>query len=77
MISINELANMIILLSGKSISINNIDGPEGVRGRNSDNALYESMLGWKVSEPLIDGITKTYGWIEKQIELHGKDLGVS
>ena len=77
MISINNLAKLIIGISGKDIKIDNIDGPLGVRGRNSDNNLFHSKIGWKVSEPLIDGITKTFSWIEKQVETHGKDLGIS
>jgi nucleoside-diphosphate-sugar epimerase len=63
MISINEFAKMIIGISGKNITINNIPGPEGVRGRNSDNALYEKEIGWKPSQPLKKGITKTFNWI--------------
>jgi nucleoside-diphosphate-sugar epimerase len=54
---------MIIAISGKNISINNIPGPEGVRGRNSDNELIKQNLGWKPSWPLKDGITKTFEWI--------------
>lgn len=78
MVTINELAQMAIDISGKNITINNIDGknffdkygfncPVGVRGRNSDNKLYESKIGWVVSEPLRIGLEKTYKWINEQV----------
>ena len=67
MISINNLANLVIEISGKNISINNIPGPEGVRGRNSDNKLIEEKLGWKPSLSLKEGIEKTYNWINQQV----------
>jgi len=66
MISINDFAKMIIDISGKNISIKNIDGPEGVRGRNSDNELIGQKLGWKPSQPLREGMEKTFQWIEAQ-----------
>ena len=67
MIAINDLAKMAIQLSGKNITIKNIDGPTGVRGRNSDNKLYKEKMGWEVSIPLVDGMTKTFEWINKQV----------
>jgi len=67
MIAINDLARMAIQLSGKNITIKNIDGPTGVRGRNSDNKLYKDKMGWEVSIPLVDGMTKTFEWINKQV----------
>jgi len=73
MVSINQLAEMIIGISGKKIRINNIDGPLGVRGRNSDNRLIEKKLGWRPSRPLIDGIQKTYEWIKQQVILNKTD----
>jgi len=66
MISINDFAKMIILLSGKNISINNITGPEGVRGRNSDNNLIKEKLNWSPNAPLILGIKQTYNWIKNE-----------
>ena len=66
-IAINDLAKMAIQLSGKNITIKNIDGPTGVRGRNSDNKLYKEKMEWEVSIPLIDGMTKTFEWINKQV----------
>ena len=78
MLSINDFAKMAIAVSGKNLDIYNIDGqdfidkyghkcPIGVNGRNSDNTLYYKSLGWKVSQPLIEGMEKTYDWIHKQI----------
>ncbi len=67
MVTINQLAEMIIGISGKKLSIKNIEGPLGVRGRNSDNRLIEKKLGWRPSKPLIEGITTTYEWINKQV----------
>jgi len=80
MVSINQLAKMIINLSKKNIKIKNIDGqdfiekygfkcPVGVKGRNSDNKLYRDNIGWEVNQPLIEGIYKTYNWINKQIDV--------
>jgi nucleoside-diphosphate-sugar epimerase len=67
MIKINDLAKMVIDISGKSIEVKNISGPVGVRGRNSDNKLYMEKIGWVPSQPLKDGIEKTYKWISNQI----------
>jgi GDP-D-mannose 3', 5'-epimerase len=67
MISINNLAHMVSEISGKPIKINNIPGPLGVRGRNSDNNLIKEKLGWAPSIPLKVGITKTYEWIAAQV----------
>ena len=69
MISINDLAKMIINISGKEVKIVNKDVPQtGVRGRNSDNALIEEKLGWKPSLSLESGIRKTYDWIRGQLD---------
>jgi len=67
MVTINKLAEMIIGISGKKLTIRNIDGPLGVRGRNSDNRLIEKKLGWRPSKPLIDGLKSTYKWINEQV----------
>jgi len=67
MIKINDFAKMAIAISGNEIAINNIPGPEGVRGRNSDNTLIKELLGWAPSQPLREGMEKTYKWIEEQI----------
>jgi GDP-D-mannose 3', 5'-epimerase len=67
MISINNLAKLIVGFTNKNISINNIPGPQGVRGRNSDNALINEKLGWAPSQPLKTGLEATYAWISSQI----------
>ncbi len=67
MITINDLAKMAINISGKNITIKNIPGPTGVRGRNSDNKLIQEKLGWAPNYPLINGLTKTFKWIDKQV----------
>ncbi len=69
MISINDLTQMIIDISGKKLTIKNIEGPLGVRGRNSDNKLYREKIGWEPSQPLKIGIEKTYSWIKEQAKL--------
>ena len=68
MISINDFAKMIIDISKKDITINNIPGPLGVRGRNSENSLIEEKLGWSPSRPLREGIEATYNWINEQVK---------
>lgn len=67
MISINDLAKMVIEISNKDLIVKNIDGPTGVRGRNSDNKLIYENLSWAPSKPLYEGITSTYSWIKSQI----------
>jgi nucleoside-diphosphate-sugar epimerase len=68
-VSINELAGMIIGISGKSdVSLHHVEGPQGVRGRNSDNGRLREVLGWEPSTRLADGLVPTYRWIEKQLE---------
>jgi GDP-D-mannose 3',5'-epimerase len=68
MVTINELADMVIKISGKKITKQHIEGPQGVRGRNSDNNLIFKELNWKPSLKLIEGISKTYEWINNQVE---------
>ena len=77
MVSINELAQMAIDISDKDTKINNLDGqdfinkygfpcPMGVRGRNSDNKLFKEKMGWEPTQPLYEGMKKTYEWINEQ-----------
>jgi len=69
MVTINELAELAIQLSGKNLTIEHIDVPHtGVRGRNSDNALIKEKLGWEPNLPLLTGMTETYEWIKEQVE---------
>lgn len=67
LISINDLAKMIIQLSGKRLTVKNIDGNVGVQGRNSDNSLIEKELGWKPTAPLKRGIYQLYSWVNGQV----------
>jgi len=68
MVSINQLVNIVASTANKNITINHIDGPLGVRGRNSDNELIRSVLGWDFTYSLSEGIKKTYDWIESQVQ---------
>jgi nucleoside-diphosphate-sugar epimerase len=79
MVSINDLAQMAIKLSGKNLKISNIAGeefykkygfkcPTGVRGRNSNNSLYKEKMNWSPTQPLDIGIKNTYEWIYNQIK---------
>jgi nucleoside-diphosphate-sugar epimerase len=68
MVTINELAEIIIELSGKrGLTLRHIDGPQGVRGRNSDNSRLREVLGWEPATRLEDGLDATYRWVEKQV----------
>ena len=71
MVTLDQLATMIMEIAGKKLAIKHIPGPTGVRGRNSDNALYFEKIGWKVSKPLLDGLARTYLWIKEQVEKAG------
>ncbi|NQZ43235.1 MAG: NAD-dependent epimerase/dehydratase family protein [Flavobacteriaceae bacterium] len=68
MISINDYAKMIIDISGKNISVKNVDGPTGVAGRNSDNALIREKLGWEPSMTLRESTEITFKWIAEQVK---------
>jgi GDP-D-mannose 3', 5'-epimerase len=79
MVSMNEFAQIAIDISGKNITIDNIDGekfqskyghkcPIGVQGRNSDNTLYREKIGWSVSQPLKVGMVKTFEWIDGMVK---------
>jgi GDP-D-mannose 3',5'-epimerase len=66
-VSMNTLTRMVIKLAGKRAGIKNISGPQGVRGRTSDNTLIQEKLGWAPSQPLYVGLEKTYKWIQSQM----------
>jgi len=68
MVTINELAAIVMGIAKKDIKINHIDGPLGVRGRNSDNRLIKERLNWAPSMSLHDGLMKTYEWISQQLK---------
>jgi GDP-D-mannose 3',5'-epimerase len=68
MVTINELAQLVIDLSGKQgITLRHVDGPQGVRGRNSDNSRLRKVLGWEPGIDLETGLQPTYRWIDKQV----------
>ncbi len=68
MVTINELAQIIIDISGKrGINLKHVDGPQGVRGRNSDNTKLREVLDWEPTTALEEGLVGTYRWIEKQV----------
>lgn len=66
-VSMNALTRMVIKLAGKRAGIKNIPGPQGVRGRTSDNTLIKEKLGWEPIQPLYVGLEKTYKWIQSQM----------
>ena len=72
MVTINQLAEIIMDIAGKKLTIKHIDGPLGVRGRSSDNRLIKEKLGWAPSEPLRVGLEKTYKWIKEQVDKNNK-----
>jgi nucleoside-diphosphate-sugar epimerase len=68
MVSVNQLAQIIIGISGKpGIEIEHVDGPQGVRGRNSDNTRLREIIGWEPRVSLEEGLAPTYRWIEEQV----------
>lgn len=67
MLSINELADIIGGIAGIDIIKNHVSGPQGVRGRNSDNTHLREVLGWEPEISLEDGLERTYAWIEAQV----------
>jgi nucleoside-diphosphate-sugar epimerase len=68
MVTINELARIIIGISGKQgVRIRHVDGPQGVRGRNSDNTRLQQVLGWEPAIDLEEGLAPTYRWIEELV----------
>jgi GDP-D-mannose 3', 5'-epimerase len=69
MVTINELVDMACKIGDKRLKKVHIDGPTGVRGRNSDNTLIDEKLGWQPTYALYDGLEKTYEWIEEQVAM--------
>jgi nucleoside-diphosphate-sugar epimerase len=67
MVTINQLARMIMEIANKPVDIENVPGPTGVRGRNSDNRLIREKLQWAPCKPLKDGLENTYRWIAEQV----------
>ena len=75
MISMNDMMNLILGFDGEQKSIKHIPGPEGVRGRNSDNKKILEKLGWAPSIKLADGLNVTYKWIKGELEAEAKEQG--
>lgn len=67
MVTINTLAELVMDIAGKKLFLRHVEGPLGVRGRNSDNRLIQEKLRWRPSKPLREGLEKTYEWIKQQI----------
>jgi GDP-D-mannose 3',5'-epimerase len=77
LITMNDMAHLVMSIANKQVPIKHIPGPEGVRGRNSDNTLIKQVLGWAPSISLKDGLTRLYPWIKQQIDndkAHGVDI---
>jgi nucleoside-diphosphate-sugar epimerase len=72
MVTINLLAEMVMKIAGKKLTIKHIQGPLGVRGRNSDNKLMREKLKWEPKMRLEEGLTKTYNWICQQVDSQKK-----
>jgi nucleoside-diphosphate-sugar epimerase len=69
LVSINQLADMIQAIAGVEVRRRyNLDAPQGVRGRNSDNTLIKQVLGWEPEIDLHTGLKKTYVWVKEQYE---------
>jgi GDP-D-mannose 3',5'-epimerase len=67
LISVNELADLVARIGGVTLKKKHVPGPQGVRGRNSDNTRLRQVLGWEPEISLEEGLTRTYEWIEKQV----------
>ncbi len=72
MVTLNQLAGMVMQVAGKKLKIKHIKGPLGVRGRTSDNKLIKKKLGWAPKQPLRVGIAKTYEWVSQQVKKSSK-----
>ena len=77
MVTINQLAEMAMEIAGKRLLVRHVDGPLGVRGRNSDNRMIRDRLGWAPSASLRAGLEVTYDWVAEQVATHHKVLTAS
>jgi GDP-D-mannose 3', 5'-epimerase len=75
MVSINELADIIAEIAGVPIAKKHVDGPQGVRGRNSDNTKLREVLQWEPEISLEEGLKKTYDWVEQQVSKQSSLIG--
>lgn len=76
MVTIDQLVGLVADIAGKRIKIHHIEGPQGVRGRNSDNRLIQAKLGWEPTMTLREGLSETYAWIETQVRRNTKGEGL-
>jgi GDP-D-mannose 3',5'-epimerase len=67
LVTVDELARLAIRASGKTLAIRHVEGPQGVRGRNSDNTLCRKTLDWEPQVTLADGMARTYEWVAAQV----------
>jgi nucleoside-diphosphate-sugar epimerase len=67
MVTVNELADIIAAIAGTTIAKRHVEGPQGVRGRNSDNTRLREVLGWEPEISLEEGLARTYAWIEEEV----------
>ena len=74
MVTINELAETIMDIAGKRLTIRHINGPLGVRGRNSDNRMVRRELGWTPQLGLRKGLERTQEWVARQVEQAGRTV---
>ncbi len=77
LISINELVDIVAKVAGVEVVKKHVAGPQGVRGRNSDNTLLREVLHWEPQVSLEDGLARTYGWIEQQVGVRVLPLGTA
>ncbi len=70
MVTINQLVEYVMQIAGKKLTVRHIEGPLGVRGRNSDNRLIKEKLGWAPSQSLYKGLEKTFKWIRQKIDMN-------
>ena len=75
MVTIDQLVDIVAGIAGKSIKKHHIDGPTGVRGRNSDNRLIREKLSWAPSTILVNGLRPTYAWISGQLMRNARSDG--
>ncbi|HEY0705299.1 MAG TPA: NAD-dependent epimerase/dehydratase family protein [Polyangia bacterium] len=77
MLTVNQLARLIMDVASRPLSIRNVPGPLGVRGRTSDNRLIGKRLGWAPKAPLREGLERTYQWIATQVAAGAVDRPVN
>jgi nucleoside-diphosphate-sugar epimerase len=76
--TIDDLVDLVAKIAGKRVTkSHNLTGPQGVRGRNSDNTRLREILSWEPSIRLEDGLSVTYKWIASQVRSQGAAIGVS